>query len=308
VSLALPDTLQSRLQRSQRLLIRLQEGADTEVVASAAALRLALQDMGRSVVLRKPERLPEPLGEILVLEARGTDDPEEGEFDLILNLGGAGIQEAALAGEGFDLLCTQRQDGPRSGPFTLGERVFDLLENLGARLDGPVAQALYVAISCATDSFQNDLVTPATHRRVARLTESGVRADLLARRLFREDSLGFLRLLGKVLASLRVFLDGRVVLGEVSRAELGSLESETDLLQRLVRRVDQVRGGELVGLLCEQQDGVVHVCLRSRRLRAHQVAAFFGGGGGVRQACFVLASPLVEARERLLEGLAQVGA
>jgi len=130
-----------------------------------------------------------------------------------------------------------------------------LLENLGARLDGPVAQALYVAISCATDSFQNDLVTPGTHTRVARLMESGMPADRLARRLFREDSLGFLRLLGKVLAGLRVALGGRLVLGEVSWAELRCSEPEADLPQRLARRIDQVRGGELVVLMCEQEDG-----------------------------------------------------
>jgi len=285
VNPVLLDAWQSRWQPTHRVLIRLCQGADAEVVGSAVALRRALQDMGGSVVLAIPARLPEPLADLLDLDGGEVCESGEGEFDLLLNLGEA-----------------EAQGG------TLGEKVFDLLENLGARLDGPVAQALYVAISCATDSFQNDLVTPGTHTRVARLMESGMPADRLARRLFREDSLGFLRLLGKVLAGLRVALGGRLVLGEVSWAELRCSEPEADLPQRLARRIDQVRGGELVVLMCEQEDGTFQVFLRSRRLPAHQVAAFFGGTGGARQARFVLACPLVEARERLLEALARLGA
>lgn len=306
MSSALLQALQTRIQGARRVLIRPCTGADAEVLGSAVALRDALREMGRSVVLATPERPPEPLEDLLDLGSAEVDDA--GEFDLALRLAADGVLAVCAGSEDLHLSCGSRQDPRGTGPFTLGELVFDLLENLGGRLDGPVAQALYVAIAWATDSFQNDRLTPGTHLRVGRLMESGLPADLLARRLFREDSLGFLRLLGKVLAGLTVALEGRVVFGEVLWTELSCLAPEDDLPMRLAHRIDQVRRSELVVLSCEQRDETFQVLLRSRRLPAHRVAASFGGAGGMRQAGFLSTDPPGRVRERLLEALAHLGA
>ncbi len=306
MSSALLQALQTRIQGARRVLIRPCTGADAEVLASAVALRDALREMGRSVILATPERPPEPLEDLLDLGSAEVDDG--GEFDLALRLAADGVLAVCAGSEDLHLSCGSRQEPRGTGPFTLGELVFDLLENLGGRLDGPVAQALYVAIAWATDSFQNDRLTPGTHLRVGRLMESGLPADLLARRLFREDSLGFLRLLGKVLAGLTVALEGRVVFGEVLWTELSCLAPEDDLPMRLAHRIDQVRRSELVVLSCEQRDETFQVLVRSRRLPAHRVAASFGGAGGMRQAGFLSTDPPARVRERLLEALAHLGA
>jgi nanoRNase/pAp phosphatase (c-di-AMP/oligoRNAs hydrolase) len=300
------QALQTRLQSARRILIHPCPGADAEVLGSAVALRDALREMGPGVVLATPASPPEPLGELLDLDPAEQD--EAGDFDLALRLEADGVLVVCPGSEDLHLSCGAGQDSRPTGPLTLGEMVFDLLEGLGSRLDGSVARALYVAIAWATDSFQNDRLTPSTHLRVGRLMESGLPADLLARRLFREDSLEFLRLLGKVLAGLMVALEGRVVFGEVFWPELGCLASEEDLPRRLAHRIDLVRRSELVVLSCERRDRTFQVLLRSRHLPAHQLAEFFGGTGGARQAGFVSTGPPARVRERLLEALAHLGA
>ncbi len=299
------QALRGRFAGTRHLLIGLEGEVDAEVLACGLALREALGGAGRTVALTGLEGLPRSLRELFAsLDLEIPSDPLEGAFDLSLSLGGGRALEASWEGGSLELFGGCLPEGSFAGARTLGEGVFDLLEDLGCGFHGPVAKALYVAISWATDSFQNELVTAATHSRVAHLLESGIPADLLARRLFREDSLAFLRLLGKVLAQLEVALDGRVVLGSVSREDLREFACESDLAHRLAGRVDQVRKSELVVLFLEQEDGAFQTVLRSRRLPAHRIAALFGGRGEARQARFLLTLPRAEATSRVLEALA----
>jgi phosphoesterase RecJ-like protein len=114
--------------------------------------------------------------------------------------------------------------------------VLRLLDELGMPLTEPVGRALYAGLLTDTSSFRR--ATADTHRAVARLLDTGVDAEAVARPLLDTHPFGYLRLLSEVL--------GRAELDPTAAHGLG-----------LVHTV--VRGEDSAGLRPEEVESVINV-------------------------------------------------
>jgi bifunctional oligoribonuclease and PAP phosphatase NrnA len=183
-----------------------------------------------------------------------------------------------------------------------GRLVFEAIAALGEKLSEKAANELFVALAMDTGWFRHSNTTPRTFQLASELVEAGAHPDVLYDRLFEDNTLGRMKLMGLVLERLQVVADGKVAYSEIRRtdyAATGALPQETEDMVNFTRSLSGVE----VGLFfLEQPIGGVKVSFRSRaRVDVARIAERFNGGGHRLASGAVVQAPLEEARRRVLE-------
>ncbi len=163
-----------------------------------------------------------------------------------------------------------------------------LVEELVRRLDEPVdadvAACLYAGLVTDTGAFKFAATTAETHELAARLLRTGIRHDVLARRLLDTHPAGWLGMVGAALARARLEPDAAGGLGlvwtETRAAELAASGLAPDQAESVIDLVRTAAEAE-VAAVCKEQPGVGwSVSLRSKgRVDVSAVAVSLGGGG-----------------------------
>lgn len=182
-----------------------------------------------------------------------------------------------------------------------GTLVLRAARDLGVVPDEPMATALLAAIATDTGWFRHPNATAETLRDAAELVEAGASIHRLYGLLYERNSPARLRLVGHVLSTMQLDLDGRLATASIGRDDLartGALPDDTaDLIEHLV----SLQGVEVAALLIEPTRGGVRGSFRSRRgFDCASLAASLGGGGHKAAAGVTLREPWEEGRARIL--------
>jgi phosphoesterase RecJ-like protein len=175
------------------------------------------------------------------------------------------------------------------------------------RITPDVADCLYLGILMDTGGFRFQNVDSEALRIASELIGLGARAYDLAHEFIYMKKFSTLRLLGLVLGSLRLHIDGRAATMEITSDMLertGTTLKDSEGFVDYGAALDDV---ELVALFRETAPGEVRVSLRSRN--HHDVSALaerFGGGGHVRAAGLTLETDLASARETIVNGFEEL--
>jgi phosphoesterase RecJ-like protein len=184
------------------------------------------------------------------------------------------------------------------------EIVFRLLERIGGGFGPDVAACLYAGLVTDTGRFQFEATTPEVLRIAAALREQAFDQAALSQALYEDNSLQYLRLLGRLLERLTHVPEADLVWTYVSRRDLKEAEvpiQETDDLIDLVRTA---READVAAVIKEQVGGGFKVSMRSRgRTDVAAVAARFGGGGHRLAAGYSSKGSVEETAGALVEAL-----
>jgi len=160
------------------------------------------------------------------------------------------------------------------------EIVFRLMRGMGGDIPVDAGAALYAGIVTDTGRFQYEATTPQTLRLAADLRELPFDHAALARALYEDDSLAYLRLLATALRRLVFDPDASLVWTYLTQADLDSFGvgvGETDDLIDVIRTA---READVAAVLKQQRDGRFKVSARSRGgADLAAIASRFGGGG-----------------------------
>lgn len=186
------------------------------------------------------------------------------------------------------------------------EMVCDLVELMGLSFSASSATCLYTGIITDSGSFRYASTSSHTHRVAARLIECGANPGEINAKLYDNYSLGRLRLMQMVLASLEMFFDEQIAVIMVTRemmAGTGTGIEDTEMFINLPRAIGSVQ----VAVLLKEGKNSVSVSLRSRgRCDVARVALCFGGGGHRMASGFIVKSEELDSvRARLLPIITQ---
>ncbi len=169
------------------------------------------------------------------------------------------------------------------------EVAFKFVSDAGWKIPENSACNFYAALLSDTGFFGYEGVGPRVFDFAKRLLLLGADAEWTARMLRENQPLSRLRLLPKVLDTLRLYLQGRVAGLDVTQRMLeasGATLNETDDLVNYARSLATVEVGFLIR---EEPDGGLKVSLRSKsRVDVCRIAISFGGGGHIRAAGFTV--------------------
>jgi bifunctional oligoribonuclease and PAP phosphatase NrnA len=162
-----------------------------------------------------------------------------------------------------------------------GEIIFKLITSFDPKsVTNEIAEYLYAAIMTDTGSFRYPKTDPEIHRIIAQLIEAGADPTEIYRNIYDQNTPGRLRLLGKVLATLKTEDAGKVVYMTITRQmfqETGTSEADTDAF---VPYALSVEGAQIGLLFTELDNGVIKISFRSKgNIWINKLAQEFGGNG-----------------------------
>lgn len=186
-----------------------------------------------------------------------------------------------------------------------GELVFDLLTLAEPERSGwpePVAESIYTAIVSDTGSFRFANTQPRTHAIAAELLRLGVDPEAVYRKLFATVSLRRIRLLQASLEQLESDPELPLSWITVPRAAVEELSATAEDFDGIIEYPRSIEGTEVALLFRETPDGGTKISFRSNgKVDVNRIARSFGGGGHVKAAGALIASPLAAARETVLD-------
>ena len=187
------------------------------------------------------------------------------------------------------------------------EMVYDLATTLGAEISARASECLFAAISTDTGSFRYESTSGHTFAVAGDLVTRGVLPGQVASSLYDNYTLGRLRLMQEVLATLEMHERDRIAMIRVTQKMLErtyTTMEDTEYFINLPRAVSSVR---VAVFLKEIEPLHVSVSLRAKgKCDVSLVAAQFGGGGHRNASGFRIKGQSVEmVRDLLLPILRQ---
>ena len=184
-----------------------------------------------------------------------------------------------------------------------GEIVYDVIRALGASVTPEIAMALYVAVSTDTGCFVYTNTTARTHRIAAELLEL-VDVAAVNKSLFRTKSKVRLAMESRMVADMKLYDEGRVVVMEIPlslRQEFRATEADIEELSSLAALVE---GTDCGVTLRELRPGVIKVSVRSGpRVNACAACAALGGGGHQAAAGATVEGTMDAVREAAVQAV-----
>jgi phosphoesterase RecJ-like protein len=289
---------------------------DGDAIGSTVALKVVLEALGKEVTALNEDGVPEHLR---FLEGSGGVRQPGGavEADLAVALDtanrarlGAGCLQALstvprwvnidhhVSNELYgDLVFIDDEAA------AVGEIIYALTREAGWPLPAAARDALYVAVSTDTGSFQYSNTRAATHEMASDLLESGVDVGSLNALIYHNYPFRRVELLRELLQTIGRSGDGCLAWWTMTQEMKDRLALEPGDSEGLIDVLRSIRGVLAVFFFEELPDGKVRVSTRSkdRRVNVCELCAEFDGGGHVMAAGARLAAPLDEARRIFLD-------
>lgn len=187
-----------------------------------------------------------------------------------------------------------------------GEMVYRLFKEAGVKLTKEVALSLYIAILTDTGSFNYDNTSRVTHEIAGELLGYGLDPALVSESVYERRSIEDIKLLGLVLATLKVNKEGTVAHLEVTKEMLektGADIAKSEGLINFARSIDKVKVAALFKEDLKDKNKI-NVSFRAKGngdiIDVNKIAAIFGGGGHMKASGCVIMGSLEEAKSKVL--------
>ena len=188
-----------------------------------------------------------------------------------------------------------------------GEIIYDVLMALGVKLDKPMAEALYTAVSTDTGCFRYANTTVHSLRTAAACAEAGGDLYAINQAIFETNSYRKLKIQSWITENSRFLAGGKIAICALPKAveeEIGANEDDLDNISAFPRNIEGVK---IAAMIRETTDGTVKVSVRAvPEYDAAAVCAKFGGGGHRGAAGCTVKLPLAEAAEAVAAAMPEM--
>ncbi len=292
---------------------------DGDAIGSQLALGFSLLSMGKVVRFINEDGLPENLAFLSGSERIESPPTEPLEVEVAIaldtatkpRLGDAALHAASKARVWLNI--DHHISNPKYGDINLidatspatGEILYQLITALDMPLPPESRDAIYVAVSTDTGSFQYPSTTARTYEMAADLVRRGLDVATINSQTYDDHPYRRLELMRALLNTLERSEDGVVAhweLRDQTRLDLALRPEDSEGLIDVIRAI---RGVRVAVFFEELPDGKIRVSMRSkdRELDVCKIATEFGGGGHALAAGIRMAGPLEIAKPLILAAI-----
>jgi bifunctional oligoribonuclease and PAP phosphatase NrnA len=292
-----------QIRLADRFVLVTHENPDGDALGSLVAMHRILTALGKdSVMLMSADEFPLPYEyRFFDLEGLQTVPPEDVDERTVIFLDCGNIDRnpaEAIKRDGMHIVnIDHHHDNTRFGTVNhvvedascTAEIVWDLMRALRVEVTQEIADALYVGLVTDTGKFMYENTGTRAHIMAAELIEAGVDVHDIYRRLYEDMPYSKLELLGRALANVRRYDDGRLTFTRLTRDDFRLAGAEESYSEGVIDHLRSVEGTKVAALSRELLDeagaGRKKVSLRATDGDVDVSAiARAGGGGGHRQA------------------------
>ena len=303
----------------QRFLVTCHRRPDADALGSAIGFASILRALGKHARVFSVDPPPRMLSflDLSTVEVGPAPSDEEWDACFVMDAAAAPLVPAmpsSLKGPVVMLDHHAAHDG--FGDVVLREIdacatavvVLRLMSDFGMDVPPPDAIApLYAAIVADTGGFRYPQTTAETHRLAAELLDAGAEPWTTAYHLFEGWSPARMKLLGAVIGSMTMALDGKVAVLRVTRALLDEVGADDEMVEGMVGYGRMLEGVEISALLWEMagERRETKISLRASGGADVSKIALALGGGGHRAAAGAAVPEDLDATEQRVLALAQ---
>ena len=306
---AVADAIRSH----DRFLVTTHENPDGDALGSLLAVKLALDALGKDVVMYLSGETPLPREySWMPLDNLRRSLPDDAAERVLLALDCAnesrlGPDPEVLASAPLVLNVDHHHDNSRFGGVnavvadasSTGEIVRDLLSHLDVELTPDMAEALYIALVTDTGRFQYTNTTPKALRLAAELVEAGADVHKIFQGVYESVQFAKMKLLARALERAQIYEGGRLVVSYLLRGDFAEVGAAEPYSEGIIDYLRAVEGADMAALIREPPRGDAparRVSLRASadELDVSKIARASGEGGGHRQAAGFSSSDSIE--------------
>lgn len=303
-----------KIKESKKIAITFHASPDGDSLGSSTALTLALRSIGKDCTILCKEAIPQtftylPCSE----EITGENYNVEKDTDLVIVLDCGDFKrinaEILLENRDYTLINVDHHmsnelygdlNYVNTNAAAVGEIVYQILKLLDINLTKEIGVALYTSLLTDTGSFRHSNTTSDTHNIAGDIINTGIDFSEIHRIIFDNKSFNKVKLYGKVIETMTLECNKKVVFIELTNKMLEELNLDGSDTSDLIAFGSKVEGSEVTVLIKESEDGV-KVSLRSKnKIDVRRVAEGFNGGGHIRAAGFVAESNIQTIKEKLI--------
>jgi phosphoesterase RecJ-like protein len=306
--------IRDELMRRSRFLITSHARPDGDSIGSQVAMAAALRALGKSVRMINRDAPPPAylaFPGVAAIEVAERVDPAD-SFDAAIIMECSDLARPGVAGlDRFFLINIDHHAGNTlygavnwfdETAAACGEMVADVIDVLDVPWTREIGTALYLAILTDTGSFRHGSMTARTFEVCRRAIDAGVDPVFLAQTVFDSSSIGKLKLIGALLAGMRIEAGGRLAVLELSDALLtqtGTTVYDTDGIINMPFMANEIQAVALVR--SEGTPPQVRVSLRSKGdVDVREIAGHFGGGGHRNASGFTVTGDPAQLRDQVV--------
>ncbi len=318
------EALQTILNTHQRFILTSHIRPDCDALGSEIGMAGILQAMGKEVMIVNGHQTPpslcfmDPAQSILVIGDTITAEEIKGDCLIVLDTS-AWAQLGPMADVLRKFPGTKVVIDHHVGEDDLGAQFFKdtsaeatghlvtkLAQHMGVKISRTMANALYAAIATDTGWFRFQSTTSETYRVIAQLMDAGASPAAIYGDLYERDTIGRVRLRGRILSRVQTECNGQLVHTFVRKEdfiESGALASDTEDAINLPLAIE---GTKVAIILIEQLKGGFKISFRSRcHVDCNELARLFGGGGHRAAAGAFVEAEFVELQQKVLHATRQ---
>ncbi|MCX7927999.1 MAG: bifunctional oligoribonuclease/PAP phosphatase NrnA [Candidatus Omnitrophica bacterium] len=187
------------------------------------------------------------------------------------------------------------------------ELIWRIYKTAKVKLDYTSAILLYTGILTDTGSFRYTNTNEKTHKIVAELLSFGINPTQVYQQVYGRIPLGDMKILIKILPTMRTFYNGKLVTFEIRRLVFPHhYKVSVDLTEYVLSFGRGLQGAEVVVLFKENlsESSQIRVNFRSQgRIDVNHIAQFFGGGGHTTASGATILGSLSSVKKRVIRYL-----
>lgn len=293
---------------------------DGDAIGSQIALGHSLEAMGKTVHYINEDGLPDSLAFLPASEKLQTppDSPLDVDVCIALDcankprLGERALHAASRASLWINI--DHHISNPKYGDLNhiddsspaTGQILYNLIQSEQLPLPDETRDAIYVAVSTDTGSFQYSNTTAATYEMAADLVRRGVDVGTINALTYDNYPYRRIELLRSLLNTLERSADGKVADWQLPTSVKRQLELKPDDSEDLIDHIRGIQGVIVAAFFEELYDGTIRVSLRCKddSVNCCEIAQGFGGGGHARAAGIRIAdTSMADVRIQVLEAV-----
>lgn len=304
----------------RRFLVAAHLNPDGDAIGSSLALALAMEKMGKDVVVYNRDATPFQFAGMASAERIVNTLESEAPFDAAFVLD---CSELERVGAGFlDMVTTEvwvnidhhltnktfaDYSVIDSNACSTGYLVYQLLKELDVEIDLDMAENIYTTILFDTGSFHYSNATSEAFSAAGDMVALGVSPWSVANKVFENQPQGRIQLLSHVLNTLKVERGGKIASVLVTQEMMKETGTGPDSTDGFVNYPRSIEGVEVAFLIRETGSDEYKISYRSKgTVNVAEAAQTFGGGGHRNAAGYVINGDIAIVSAKAVDALKAV--
>ncbi len=285
------------INQSKKIALISHLSPDGDAIGSSVAFFLALKKMGKNPYLINMTKEITPRYDFLEPFSKIRDSIPD-NCDLVISFDAGSFERLGIERGDFRLINIDHHRSNKSyGDINIikpdyastGSIVYEMIEDLGVKIDSKIAQALYLALAEDTNFFSDETTDERVFLLAYELVKLGASPIKVSQNLLQRESLAKLRLDALFIDNISLKKDAKVAIGFVDKEMLkksGAMRYDTAHLADLMLSLATVKVA--IYYIYMPQD-MVKFSLRSKDgFDVSSIAIKHGGGGHPSSAGFTI--------------------